>query len=672
MKTQSSKLTCIFVLCLVAPGIAADENITVVSHPDTSATNSFYISNRPPLKPSPFAKLPIGAIKPRGWLNRQLELQADGFVGHLTEISKFLEKQDNAWLSPQGRGRQHWEELPYWLKGFGDLGYILNDDRIITEAWLWIDSILRSQQDDGWFGPIHNQTGRKGRPDLWPNMIALNILQSYHEFSGDGRVLRLMSRYFQWQLSVPEADFLPDSWAKKRAGDNLASVYWLYNRTGEKSLLELAKKVHRNTADWTNRMGSWHNVNIAQCFEGPAVFYQQSKDPAHLNAAERNWRTVMDIYGQVPGGMFGSDEACREGYIGPRQAIETCGMVEMMFSDETLLKITGDPKYADRCEDVAFNSLPASMTADLKALHYLTAPNMVLCDNRNKSPGFQNKGPMLLFDPHDHRCCQHNVSHGWPYYAEHLWLATPDNGLAAVLYADSQVTAKVGAGAEAVIDEKTRYPFDEKIRLTVRTSAPTKFPLYLRVPGWCEKPQVSINAKSVPAKAGPRSYIRIERTWSSGDTVTLSLPMRITLRTWTKNKSSVSVDRGPLTYSLKIGEKHIRNGGTDKWPAWEIHPTTPWNYGLIINKDNPSSSFSFSQKSWPRDNQPFEFDAVPLEMRARAKKIPQWRMDDLGLVGPVPQSPVKADQPTETVTLIPMGAARLRISAFPIIGHSAQ
>ena len=657
------------VLLVSFASLGCSEIIDVVRQPNTKATNSSYVGNRPPLTPSPFIKLPIGAIKPQGWVRKQLELEAEGFTGHLLEISRFLKKENNAWLSSEGEGHSPWEELPYWLKGYNNLGYVLSDKRIIDESQTWIEATIASQREDGYFGPRANLKQIGGtKPDVWPNMIMLNVLQSYYEYSGDKRVIELMTKYFRWQLTIPDEDFLEPFWQNQRASDNLASVYWLYNRTGDKFLLDLGRKIHRNTADWTGGVASWHVVNIAQCFRGPAVFYQQSKDPKHLAATERDYQTVMGIYGQVPGGMFGADENAREGYIGPRQAAETCAMVEMMLSDEMLLTFTGDPKWADRCEDVTFNSLPPSMTPDMKALHYLTAPNMILCDRHNKSPGFQNRGPMLLFNPHIHRCCQHNSGHGWPYYAQHLWLATPDNGLAAVLYAPSQVTAKVGKGTEVTISESTHYPFDENIEFTVNTDKPVRFPLYLRVPGWTRNPIVEINGKATKVKAHTRSYIMIERKWKNGDKVKLTFKMNITLTKWEKNKNSVSINRGPLTYSLKIGEKYVREGGTDKWPAWEIHPTTPWNYGLVLNEANPAPSFEIVRKDWPDDDQPFEADAAPIQLRANAKKIPEWVKDHLGLVGKLQQSPVKSDEPVETVTLIPMGCARLRISAFPTIG----
>jgi len=667
-------ITGIMVLGLFS-GCNSGEKIVIVDQPDREQLNDFYTVNRPPLVPGSFIKLPIGSINPQGWLRKQLELQTDGFHGHLPEISKYINKESNAWLSADGQGECGWEEEPYWLKGFSNCGYVLGNERMIKESRIWIEGALNSQQPDGWFGPAYREGGAatrlKGRTDLWPNMIMLFCLQDYYEFTGskDNRVIDLMTSYFKYLSTIPDKDFLIGYWPRIRGGDMLFSTIWLYNRTGEKWLPDFAKKVHLNTAKWEQDIINWHNVNISQGFGEPATYYQVSGDSAHLLAANRNWQKVRDMYGQVPGGMFGGDENCRPGYTDPRQAIETCGMVEMMLSHETLLMISGDIKWADRCEDVAFNSFPASMTADLKALRYLTAPNLVQSDHTNKSPGFENGGPMLLMNPHIHRCCQHNVGHGWPYFAEHLWAATPDNGLAALLYSASEVNAKVSDGTKVTITEQTKYPFDEEIEFVVSISKQVSFPLYLRVPGWCNKPELEINGKSKKINAVNGSYILINRMWSDGDKVNLKLNMDISITKWTKNKNSVSVNRGPLSYSLKIGEKYVRFGGTDKWPAWEIFPTTDWNYGLMLSNEDPATQFEFVKKAWPENNQPFVADAAPVEILAKARKIPEWQQDSLGLVGLLKQSPVKTSEPVETVTLIPMGCARLRISSFPVVNN---
>ena len=664
-----------FVLVFLASAAlwADDDKITFKKTPDTAPANQLYPGNRDPLLPSPLVKLPVGAVKPHGWLRKQLELMADGFSGRLDELSGFLKPEGNAWLDPKGEGdRSFWEELPYWLKGFGDLGYLLDDQRIIKEARRWLEPAFASQRDDGYFGPRRNLTNistpQGPKPDLWPNMVMLNALQSYYEFSGDPRVPKLMARYFRFELAIPEADFLLPYWQQQRAADNLQSVYWLYNLTGEPWLLELGEKIHRRTANWTAGVANWHGVNISQSFRGPAVYFQQAKDPKFLAATERDYRTVREMYGQVPGGLFGADENCRPGYTDPRQAAETCTMAEMMLSHEVLLKISGDVKWADRCEDVAFNSLPASMTADLKALRYLTAPNTVLSDRTNKAPGVQNDGAMFLYDPRSHRCCQHNVAHGWPYFTENLWMATAGNGLAAVMYAPCEVKAKVGDGTEVKITEETTYPFGDTIELSLGTPKAVRFPLSLRVPGWCDAPAVRLNGKDLAVQGQASGYLRIERTWNDGDKLVLRLPMKIALTHWTKNKNSVSVDRGPLTYSLKIGERIVRAGGTDKWPAVEIHPTTPWNYGLVLEGKDPAAGMEVVSRPGPMAAQPFQFDAAPIELRAKAKKIPAWKQDQRGLVGTLSESPIRSDEPEETVTLIPMGCARLRIASFPTIG----
>jgi DUF1680 family protein len=656
-------------IALGSGGVLASAQVArqagVVELPLPGKPNNHYVGNRAPLLPSALNKLPIGSIRPEGWIRGQLRLMADGFTGHLPEISQWCKFEGSAWANPKGEGRFGWEELPYWLKGFTDLGYVLGDERIIGQARKWIEAILATQREDGYFGTAENLK----TPDLWPNMVALYALRSHHEATGDPRIVPFMTRYFRWLTTVPRDRFLPESWQKVRGGDNLDSIYWVYNRTGEDRLLELAKLNHERTADWTHGIPTWHGVNLAQGFREPAQYYQQSFDLTDLEATLRNYQMIYSKYGQVPGGMYGADENAREGYVGPRQGTETCAMVEMMWSCEMLLGITGNSQWGDRCEDVAFNSFPASMTPDLKGLHYLTCPNQIQLDRTNKAPMIQNEGDMFSYNPHDYRCCQHNVAFGWPYFAEHLWMATPDNGLAAALYGPCRVTAKVGQDSEVSITETTDYPFDERISFVVYVSKTTRFPLFLRLPAWCRNPQVVVNGEQFKIAPDIKGWIHLDRTWKEGDRVDLILPMRVSVRVWAKNKNALSVDRGPLTYSLKIGEDWRRSGGTDTWPAFEVFPTTPWNWGLIVNLQEPATSFTIEKRDGKLAAQPFTQQDAPITLKAKARIIREWKQENNGLIAEVQQSPVASPELTETVTLIPMGCARLRISAFPRIGE---
>ena len=339
-------------------------------------------------------------------------------------------------------------------------------------------------------------------------------------------------------------------------------------------------------------------------------------------------------------------------------------MAEFMHSDEMLVAITGDPVWADRCEDVAFNSLPASMTPDLEGLHYLTAPNMIQCDRTSKAPMIENDGKMLYFDPWYHRCCQHNIAFGWPYFTENLWMASAGNGLAAVLYAPSHVTARVGGGSVVTITEKTGYPFTGAVDFTVAAGRETPFPLTLRIPGWCARARVTVNGADAGVTPAGGTWVILDRPWKNGDVVHLELPSDIALKVW--KEKTVSVSRGPLTYALKIGERWDRSGGTDTWPAFELFPTTPWNYGLIADPANPARAFEVVRKE-TSDFQPFTPGSAPLELHARAARVPAWIQESNGLVGNIPGSPLRLDTRVETITLIPMGCARLRVSVFPAI-----
>ncbi|MER5946430.1 RICIN domain-containing protein [Streptomyces sp. NPDC001904] len=604
-------------------------------------------------------RLPVGSITAKGWLAEQLRIQLAGLCGRYAEASHFLVMDTCGWVHPELGG---WEELPYWLRGFVPLAIATRDAGALATCKRWIDAILATQEADGFFGPRALRTSLNGGPDFWPFLPLLMALRTYQEYTHDERIVPFLTRFLTFMEAQGKGAF-DSSWVSVRWGDGIDTARWLYERTGDAFLNSLVDKMHRYGADWTGDLPTPHNVNIAQGFREPAQYAQWATGDtdALVRATYRTYEQVLHDYGQFPGGGIAGDENVRPGFGDPRQGFETCGIVEFMASHELLTRITGDPVWADRCEDLAFNMLPASLDPQGKAIHYVTSANSVDLDNSRKTDGqFQNGFAMQAYLPgvDQYRCCPHNYGMGWPYFTEELWLATPDGGLAAALYAPSEVKTRIG-DATVTVREETDYPFDETVTLTLSVDEPVAFPLRLRVPGWCEKPRLAVNGRTVPAGSGP-SFAEIRRTWKNGDRVTLRLPQRTTLRTWSGNHDSVSVDHGPLTYSLKIAEKYVRTGGTDTFPEYDVHAASTWNYGLV-----PGGSPTLRRRSGPLPANPFTLDGTPLTLAARARSLPEWIADDEHVVGPLQPSPARSRAAVETVTLVPMGAARLRITSFP-------
>jgi hypothetical protein len=290
----------------------------------------------------------------------------------------------------------------------------------------------------------------------------------------------------------------------------------------------------------------------------------------------------------------------------------------------------------------------------------VTSANGIRLDNVAKTRRqYQNGFAMQAYKPgiHDYRCCPHNYGQGWPYFVEEMWLRTPDGGLAAALYGPSTVTTTV-AGTRVTITEQTGYPFSDTIMFTLTLAQPQAFPLALRVPGWCPNPRLQVNDGAVAVAGGPR-FASVNRTWRTGDTVVLTLPMSPRTRTW--GNGAVSVAHGALTFSLRFDEQWRRYAGTDAWPEWEVTSSTAWNYGLTTD---PQPAVTTGGNV----TDPFTVANAPVRISVSAQRIPDWTADRENVVGTLQGGQVATNTPVERVTLVPMGAARLRITTFPRTG----
>ena len=638
----------------------------------TTGSGGLYTPNGSGLAPNAFLRLPPSTVRARGWLSTQLSNQLSGLNGQMTYVSHFLQPGSCGWVTPSQYG---WEEAPYWLRGYANLGYVTGDAATINETTQWLTGIVKTQQSNGFFGPDNVATSLNGGFDPWPYMPMLRAITSYQEYTGDNTVIPFLTRFFGYLKGQPTSQ-LSNGWGATRWAEMMDTIIWLYNRTGDSTLLSLMTTIHNNSADWmTSSLPTLHNVNLAQGFREPAV-YGLLGGSSYRQGTYNSYAQFMDAWGQVAGGGFGGDENCRAGYTDPRQGLETCGIVELMQSCEILTQVLGDPLWADRCEQLAFNMLPAALDPNQHGTHYVTSPNSIQLDNVAKTMGqFQDGFALQAYLPgvDQYRCCPHNYGMGWPMFTQNLWLATGDDGLCANMYAPCAVTAKVAGGTTVTFTETTDYPFDGAVTLTLGSPAALTFPLYVRVPGWCPSPAIKVNGQAVTAAAGP-SYVKISRTWVNGDTVTLSFSLAPAVTTWSSQENAVTVSYGALQFSTQITENWNQfgttptlNGGSMTWPEYEVAPGSPWNYGLVLDGSDSAGSLTVSTYSGALPANPFTQPA-PISMAVPARQIADWHSDCMNVVTPLQPGPVASTLPEQTIRLIPMGAARLRITSIPVIG----
>ena len=626
------------------------------------------VKNRAPLAQNAFYLLPLGSIRPTGWLKNQLEIQANGLGGHLDETWADV-GPNSGWLGGKG---ESWERGPYFVDGLLPLAYQLDDARLKAKAQRFMDWTLENQAASGMIGPRSND-------DWWPRIVMLKALAQYEEATGDPRVIPVLSRYFAYQLEALPGRPLRD-WGKFRWQDNALVAIWLYNRTGDARPIELVRLLHSQGHDWQKQYAdfkftepvtpeaiklndggelgdlalSTHGVNNGQALKAAPVWSLVTNDDADRRGLAQ-MLGALDKYHGLPNGMF----SCDEHFAGrnPSQGSELCTVVETMFSLEQSLGILGDAAIGDRLEQLAFNALPGTFTDDMWAHQYNQEPNQVEVSLHRKP--WTTDGPesnLFGLEP-NFGCCTANFHQGWPKFTASVWLASADDGMVAAAYSPCEVRTRV-RDTVLHISEETEYPFRGTVRIKVDPASAVEFPLRLRIPGWAEDAAISVNgqAQALPA-AG--TFAMIDRKWKAGDLVEVKLPLRPRISRGFND--SVSIDRGPLVFSFPIGEDWVKLRDRGMTADWQVFPSSQWNYALAVDEQAIST---VAVKEAAVGKAPFTLKNAPITLEMEARKVPAWRAVD-GVADPVPQSPVSSGEPKERIMLVPYAAAKLRITAFP-------
>ncbi len=658
-----------------------------------------YPNNRAPLQPSRYVKLPLGSGRPTGWLLDQLTVQANGLTSHLNQVWNIAD--ESSWkgnvgvnVTPECCSARY---VPRWLEGLTVLSGVLQDDRLSALGKPYMEYAL-SIKDLATVTPSVTAWCHFGR-----------FMPEYYQLTGDPRAIHIVRAILDYADSVRNSKdtsvFDPN-----RVGMLLSFGIWYYNQTGEKDILAMLDRATKACIDdWTNYFSTFpqdpkyfvhfpdvtaqkspnqplvewtrQGIDVTQAIQYPILHSLISGNRKERDSVLEGIANLDNGYGQV-GGRWAADEWLAS--TDPTAGTELCGVEETLFCFENCFAIMGDVRFADRVEQLIFNAFPGTTTADMWAHQYDQQANQVLVSVARR-PWHNNRDNSNIygFTP-NFPCCLSNMHSPWPRYVESMWMATADNGLIALAYGPSRYTAKVANGKNIEVVEDTRYPFSDRVRVTVRCSEPLSFPLHFRIPSWANRAEVSIAGQSAASHPESGTVFRIDREWKDGDAVTLNFNFKV--RTETRQNNAVAVAWGPLYFVLRIGEA-FESVPTASEPVqtpatcvnWHIAPITAWNYALSIDRHNPQcemifnkiGSIPFAQKGEPvraagsSEFIPWHGD-VPMILKFKAKLVPQWGMNGAN-AAPVPVSPVSTSQPETVVELIPYGCSRLRIAEFPTL-----
>ena len=611
------------------------------------------------------APLRPGEVKPRGWLRDWCLTARNGYVSRLDEVDPAFPRAWNTDFHPRGQ-YLHWgdrnlgawcaEGGAYWFEGLVRLAWALDDAELKDMARrrlepllsrmhpksiglvYWLDrddpAQMRELKVDG-TGFIMGASGRTAR-----------ALLAYYDATGDERALRAVAwsaddpRFFSLgnPLTVPAAAI--EAWRRGGGGEQLARAIdtflankpspdiWPAMRYGQSvphdSLRFQARRDDDPNTDWPWQLQ--HGVLAHESLFSFAKIFLWTGEQSYLDNI-REWLALWDEKTRQPHGVTVADE--QYGWAGPLRGTETCDVAGDILLNATMASIAGEGQFGDRAERSFFNAGAACVSRDFMHHVYFQTPNRPDNSDVTSAGPHSHGGNGCSYETkHWPLCCTAALTRILPGFVQWMWMKPRGGGLAAVFYGPNTLQTSVN-GTSIGIETTTDYPFNETLQMRVETAKPVRFPLKLRVPGWCANPAFAVNGETQSLAAAGDGFATIEREWRTGDTIAIRFPMEprvATMRDFNDGgKPYCSLSLGPLLFARGLAEIDENTPQPGQRIDWRLDSSRVLD-GATVERDAMPSFWN-----WPL--------ASPLRIRVKA-----------------------ADG--SPLDLVPYGCARLRISMF--------
>jgi DUF1680 family protein len=440
-----------------------------------------------------------------------------------------------------------------------------------------VQSLLATQTPDGYIGNYADGSHLKSW-DIWGRKYTLLGLLAWFDMAGDDAALssaRRLAAHLMTEVGPGAADIIRCGLFRGMASSSvLEPIVLLHRHTGDERLLRFAEWI---VSRWSAPDGpqliekaftavpvgerfarpkknwfSWENgekaYEMMSCYAGLLELYRETGRTAYRDAAIRTQASILSTEINITGS--GSSEECWYGgkarqTEAAKNPMETCVTVTWMHLCAHLLRLTGDPRYADAIETTAYNALLGAMTPDGSGF----AKYSPLEGTREF--GEKQCGMEL-------NCCEANGPRGIMLMPQVAVMKSAE-GPAFNLYSEGAWNFELPSGAALRVEAKTDYPVSGAIDLVLHPARPESFPVRLRIPAWSAQTSLAVNGSKIGG-VRPGTYATIERRWKPGDRVRLQLDLRgRVLRAAEGSRAYTAIARGPLVLArdIRLGRDEI-------------------------------------------------------------------------------------------------------------------
>lgn len=551
-------------------------------------------------------KLPIKHIRLSGIHQNLLFSQSKGLTKHIGSVFKDL-SDDSAWLGGNG---ESWERGPYYIDGLIPLAYLTEDQELIDMATKWVESIFKSQDDSGFFGPRSNH-------DWWPRAVVMKAMVSYYLSTEDDRVITFLEKYLDYLYThIDEQPF--EFWGYARGLEGKETLDLMRKVSSVNHLDELENKLKENTLDWISFFKAFpydrptthyinktffhavkpflvffdhiaktrkkpkikskekiykarssksnytylttHGVNLAMAFK--YLVYMEEDEEKKEDKLFKALNKVLENHGNALD-LFSSDEHLNGS--SPETGIELCTVVEMMYTMEETMRLTGSMKAADHLEYYAYNALLATVSQDFCSHQYVQQVNQLDCEVKRHDFYDANRYANTFGVAPNFGCCAANMHQGWPKFfssavmkkGNQVYLFMYVSGTYEILFDDGSITLKV----------ETNYPFDDHVKITcLKSNVKEDHDVVIRIPYQAR----TIVHRNDAEEIVENKDLYVIKHFMTNHVIDLSFEFEV--ETIKNPDQSVSIRRGPLLFAEELESQEFYIKGEKPFHDRGYHP----------------------------------------------------------------------------------------------------